>query len=924
MKVEARWFQRSPEETLTALSSALEGLSAQEVLRRRAEVGPNVVPGGEGRHWIRILLAQVSGILNWILFAAVGFSFYLGDYVDAVVILAIVILNSGLGFYQEYRAERAMAALQSLAAPTVRVRRDGAVLELPAPELVPGDLVLLEAGNKVPADGRLVSASNLRIQESSLTGEAEAIEKDAALVLKGEQALGDQRNMVFSSTTVTFGHGEAVVTATAAKSEIGRIAGMLASVDEKMTPLQRRLGQLGKGLAVAGVGLAGVMVVSGLVRGEGWHQVALGAVSLAVAVIPEAMTAAVTIALAGGAQRMLARHALVRQLPSVETLGSVDVVCTDKTGTLTQNRMTVAILAVAGSRVRLTQKPGRAQFELEPVDGSPLKRGVQPSLDRLLIAGALCSDAILQDDPATPGGFVAIGDPTEGALQVAAAQVGIHARDLAFAMPRISEAPFDSVRKRMTTVHRVPRSGEQIPAGLEVVWERGDHPRELPEFFAITKGAFDGMLSIVDTARVEGALVPMDEALRTRIIAAHDQLAAEGMRVLAVAGRPLDAAPQDTTPESLERGMTLLGLVGMIDPPRPEARAAVETCRSAGIRAVMITGDHPLTARSIAETVGIATEVDVVTGLELDKLDELSLRKTIAEVSVFARVSPEHKLRIVRAYQADGHVVSMTGDGVNDAPALKQADIGVAMGITGTDVAKESARMVLLDDNFATIVAAVEEGRVVYDNIRRFVRYLLASNTAEVFVILLAPLLGLPTPLLPLQILWVNLVTDGLPALALGSEPAEPDVMRRSPQVKGEGFFHAGMIPFVLSISTAMGVLSLGLGALSYRSADPHWQTLILTTIVFCSLALAVEVRSNARPIWSIGLLSNRPMVLAVVVTIGLHLGAIYVPFAQRLLKTTSLPAQDLGAAVGAALVVLVLVELWKWCLRRVKAQCRE
>jgi Ca2+-transporting ATPase len=903
---------------LSGLSSAATGLSTEEALRRRAQYGPNVVPGGPGRTWPKILFAQLAGILNGILLAAVGFSIVLGDHVDAGVILAILVLNAALGFRQEYQAERAMAALQRLAAPTVRARRDGTVVELPARDLVPGDVVLLEAGNTVPADGRLLVTASLRVQESSLTGEAEAIEKDPDLLFSREQALGDQRNMVFASTSVTFGHGEAVLTATGAASEIGKIAGMLASVDEEVTPLQRRLGQLGRGLALAGVGFAVVMFVSGLLRGEDWHQLLLGAVSLAVAVIPEAMTAAVTIALAGGAQRMLARHALVRRLPSVETLGSVDVVCTDKTGTLTQNRMTVALLAVAGARVRLIQRPGKAQFDLDPVDGQPLARGAQPTLDRLLMAGALCSDAILQQDPADPGAFTAIGDPTEGALLIAAAHVGIVPRELQLVLPRVAEAPFDSIRKRMTTVHRVPRSRLEMPAAaLEAIWDRADHSGTPSSFVAITKGAFDGMLSIVDTALIDGAVVPIDEALRRRVVAAHDQLAADGMRVLAFADRQLQTAPEASSPSDLERGMTLLGLVGMIDPPRPEVRQAVERCRSAGIRAVMITGDHPLTARSIGEAVGIATEGGVVTGLELDTLDEPALRKTIASVSVFARVSPAHKLRIVRAYQSQGHVVAMTGDGVNDAPALKQADIGIAMGITGTDVAKESARMILLDDNFATIVSAVEEGRIVYDNIRRFVRYLLTSNTAEVLIILLAPLFGLPTPLLPLQILWVNLVTDGLPALALGSEPAEPDVMGRPPQTKHEGFFHGGMIPFGLVISAVMGAAGVGLGAFSYRGGDPHWQTLILTVIVFASLTLAMGVRSDTRPIWKMSLRSNPRMLFAVVATLALHLGAIYLPFAQRLLETTSLPAADLGLAAAAGLVVLIAVELWKWQLRR-------
>ena len=911
------WYRLSAELALRRLGTTpASGLTDAEVRRRAEQHGPNEVADQGGRRPWQILLAQLAGVMTLVLFAAAAMSAFLGDVLDAVVILAIVVLNAAFGFFQEYRAEQSMAALKRMSAPVVRVRRDGQVKEISARDLVPGDVVLLETGNVVPADARLLQANNLRLQEAALTGESEAVEKDAASVYDADRAIGDRRNMVYSGTVVTYGHGEAVVTATGMETELGKIAGLLQSVEQEQTPLQRRLDRLGRMLAVAALVLVIVVFALGVLRGEDWQVMLLTSVSLAVAAIPEALTAVVTIALSLGAQRMLKRQALIRQLPAVETLGSVNVICSDKTGTLTENRMTVTALDIADHRIRFMPRSDRAGFELVP-DHSPEAPGVQPTLDLLLIAGALCNDALLQSDERDPQTYRALGDPTEGALVVAAAHVGIFQGDLNRAFPRVAELPFDSERKRMTTVHRVPRSRAEIPPSLAPVWERRARPGDPPPYLAATKGAIDGMLGITAAVWIDGQTEPLDDVRRARVMAAHDELAQSGMRILGVGVRPLDREPDTTELTDLERDMILLGLVGMIDPPRPKVREAVQLCRTAGIRPVMITGDHPLTARYVAREVGIAEDERFVTGQALDGFTDEELRTTTGGVAVFARVSPEHKIRLVGAYQGEGCIVAMTGDGVNDAPALKKADIGVAMGITGTDVAKESAKMVLLDDNFATIVSAVQEGRVVYDNIRRFIKYLLTCNASEIAVMLLGPVLGMPLPLQPLQILWMNLVTDGPPALALGVEPAEEDVMSRPPQAATESIFGRGMVPFVIVLGAIASLVSIGVGLLSFLKGDDHWQTLLFTTLIFSQAALALSVRSETRPLWKIGLLSNRAMLGAILLTVVLQLAVVYQPFLQGIFGTTAMPLGDLLIAILSGAIMLVAAEVWKWMVRR-------
>jgi Ca2+-transporting ATPase len=904
------WHTSEAAEVLRALGTdAASGLSNEEAARRLEERGTNELEDRGTRSPWAILWEQFTSTMIVILIVAALASALLGDYEDAIAIAIIVVLNAALGFGQEYRAERAMAALQHLSAPRVKVRREDRVREISARELVPGDVVLLEAGNLVPADGRLLDAANLRVQEAALTGESEPVEKYPATLEEEDTPLGERADMVYSSTVVAIGRGLFVVTETGMATELGKIASMIQTTDREQTPLQRRLNQVGKVLALAALVIVGVVFALGLLRGEDLEVMFLTAVSLAVAAVPEGLPAVVTIALALGAHRMFRRRALIRKLPAVETLGSVTVICSDKTGTLTQNRMTVTVLDVADhtvelGEVRLTDsKPG-------PDGGTPLSIGDDPTLALLLAGSALCNDALLEDHEEDE--FGAVGDPTEGALVVAAAREGLKKPEIEVALPRVGEVPFDSGRKRMTTVHEVVSDSENLEALNPVLnAEQGS-----VSYIAFTKGAVDSLLEISSEVWTgDGQVESLTEGWRERISTANERLAGDGIRVLGVGLRRLHSF--DGYCERQERNLTFLGIVGMIDPPRSEAKDAVEICKRAGIRPVMITGDHPLTARHIATELGIAEDNRILTERDLASLPGEDLVDLVEEVPVYARVSPEHKLDIVEALQEKGHIVAMTGDGVNDAPALKKADIGVAMGITGTDVSKEAADMVLTDDNFATIVAAVEQGRVIYDNIRKFIKYLLTSNSAEILVMLVGPFLGLGLPLLPLQILWINLVTDGPPALALSAEPAERGIMRRPPRPSRESVFARGLGRHVVWVGVLMALVSLATGLWYSQIAPEIWQTMVFTTLTLSQLSHVMAIRSGDESLFRVGLLSNKPLLGAVALTFVLQLLAIYTPFFQRFLETEALPLAHLAIAVALSTIIFWAVEVEKWLGRR-------
>lgn len=925
------WYQLSADQALAELKSeAAVGLSAEAADQRLVEYGPNeLVEGGTKGPW-RILLEQFKETMVIILIIATLISAFLGEFKDAAVVLVIVILNALLGFRQEYQAEQAMAALKKLAVPKVRVRRGGHVMELSAQNLVPGDIVLLEAGNLIPADGRLVESANLRVQESALTGESEPVEKNARFMpgykdnLPAELSLGDRRNMVYMGTIVTYGRGEALVTATGMDTQLGNIAELMQSARQEPTPLQRRLDKLGKQLAVVAFVLVVIVFGLGLLRGEDVRILFLTAIGMAVAAVPEGLPAVVTISLALGARRMLKRNTLIRKLPAVEALGSVTVICSDKTGTLTENRMTVTVVDMADNCIDLDQNEVRLPMRglNAALCSGPDPDQIQalqsiPSLVLMLVGGALCNDAVLECEDERLG-FHVVGDPTEGALLLAAGRMGLSKDILQGLLPRLAEAPFDSDRKRMTTIHEMPDSISDVPEVFHSIWDwEGWFGAGRRKYIAFTKGAIDGLIDISEQVWVKDHLVPLDDDWRARIEDANASLASNGMRVLGLAARFLDELPDDDDVLGVENRLVFIGMVGMIDPARPEVKNAVATCRVAGIRPIMITGDHPLTARYIASELDILAGEHIITGQELERVSDADLEETLANVSVFARVSPEHKLKIVQALQKRGQIVAMTGDGVNDAPALRKADIGVAMGITGTDVSKEASDMVLLDDNFATIVAAVREGRIIYDNIRKFIQYTFTSNAGEVWVMLLAPFLGMPLALLPIQILWINLVTDGLPGLALSVEAGESNVMRRKPYPPKEGVFARGLGADVLWIGLIMGLLSLGVGFWYWRLNDPAWQTLVFTTLTLSEMGYVMAIRSNRDSIFRIGLLSNRPLLGAVLLTTLLQLAVVYVPFMQVIFETRALALPQLALVLVLSTSLLWVVEIKKWFLRR-------
>ena len=903
------WYSLTTDETAAKLDASLNiGLSTEETVRRQDKYGPNeLVERGTKSPW-RILIDQFKEIMVIILIIAAIVSGILGQYVEVVVILAIVLLNAILGFVQEYRAEQAMAALKKLSVPSVRVRRDGRVQEISSIDLVPGDIVLLEAGNLVPADCRVLEAVGLKTQEAALTGESEPVSKLNKAIEGENLQIGDQRNMIFMGTIVTYGRGTGLVTATGMQTELGNIADLIQGVEDDQTPLQRRLDHLGKTLAWVALAVIAVVVVLGFIRGGEFEVIFLTGVSLAVAAIPESLPAVVTITLAMGAQRLLKRNALIRNLPAVETLGSITVICSDKTGTLTENRMTVTILDVAGNTEDLPtlveRKDSSLQARFDAADTHPTLN----ALSVLVRAGALCNDAMLEKDPS--GDVRALGDPTEGALVLAALQLGYDKDELEAESPRIAEVPFTSERKRMTTVHKV--SAELRESDLP--W------RDAP-YVMLSKGAVDSLLEMTSEVLVNDEIVPMDDELQQRILGANERFAKQGQRVLGVAFRICETSNIPQEDDLLEREAVFVGMVAMMDPPRPEVKQSIDRAKSAGIHPIMITGDHPLTAVQIAKDLDITENDNYITGQELAEMSAADLRKRVADVSVYARVAPEHKLNIVEALQEQDEIVAMTGDGVNDAPALKRADIGVAMGITGTDVSKEAADMILLDDNFTTIVAAIEQGRIIFDNIRKFIKYTLSSNTGELFLMLIGPLVGMPLPLLPLQILWVNLITDGLPGLALAEEKGERGIMTREPFHPKESVFSRGIGAQIIWIGILMGIVSLVVGWIYWR-IDPNspWQTMVFTVLVLSQMGNALATRSSRESLFTIGVFSNLLMVGAVTLGFVLQLALIYIPFFQGIFSTQPLSQFEMLICLAASAVVFLVIEAYKWVIRSIKS----
>ncbi len=866
---ERLWHALSEQELIDCLEThSGRGLDTAEAERRLLAQGANEIEESGGRSVVFILLQQFSDFMILVLLAAAVVSGIVGEPLDAMAILVIVFLNAVMGAVQEFRAERAMAALRRLGAPAARVIRDGTVTTIPATELVAGDLLQLEAGDLLAADLRLLEGTDLQMDEAVLTGESQAVDKKVETLSDSQLPLGDRSNMAWRGTQVTRGRGRGVVVATGMASEIGRIARLLQTEKSVKTPLQKRLARFGRQLGLVVLAICALIFVAGLLQGQPLLLMFLTAVSLAVAAIPEALPAVVSISLAIGARMMSDRNALVRRLPAVETLGSVTYICSDKTGTLTENRMTLEQLVIDGRRLSMKQMA---------LSEGPLRNRVGEAL-------ALCNN--VSGPGASP-----VGDPTEVALFVAAEGMGFSRETLIRTRPRIAEIPFDSERKCMTTMHR-GRTGAVV----------------------YLKGAPEVVVGRCSTRWTSAGPVPLDGGA---VLSEAQVLAAEGYRVLALAFQELAGCPEEPSAAIPEQGLNFLALAALIDPPRPEAKQSVAECRGAGITPVMITGDHPGTARAIAVRLGIADDgARVMTGKELEEITDKELAERVKEIQVYARVDPEQKIRIVKALQSRGEFVAMTGDGINDAPALKRAGIGVAMGRKGTAVAREAADMVLLDDNFATIVKAVREGRRIFDNIRKFVKYTMTSNAGEIWTLFLAPFLGLPIPLLPIHILWINLVTDGLPGLALTAEPDERGIMRRPPRPPDENIFAQGMWQHMVWVGLLIGGLSILGQAWAYHTGSGNWQTVVFTVLTLSQLFQVLAIRSERASLFQVGILSNPPLLGAVLLTVALQLAVIYLPFLNVIFKTQPLSLIELLVCFGLASLVFVAVEVEKFLVR--------
>jgi len=867
----------SAEEVFLEKKSSPQGLSSAEAEARLLEYGPNELVEKAKKTPLAMFFDQFKDFMIVVLMAAAVIAGFTGEASDTIAIAVIVILNAVIGFVQEFRAEKAMAALKKMAAPDALVLRDGTPAMKPASTLVPGDVVLLDAGKIVPADLRLTEAIQLKIEEAALTGESVPAEKHTSSLKDKGLPIGDRRNMAYKGTSVTYGRGTGVVVATAMETEIGKIARMLQEEEEVKTPLQKRLAQFGRKLALAVLALCAIFLIAGVLRGEPLMLMVLTAISLAVAAIPEALPAVVTISLALGARKMVKQNALIRRLPAVETLGSVTYICSDKTGTLTLNRMAVEEVHLEGRNLRK--------------DSLDLGKNPDGTQKLLLQAMALSNDASQDKE-----GHL-IGDPTETSLFSFAQEHGFEKETLERSFPRVAEIPFDSDRKCMTTIH-------QSSDGA---------------FISFTKGALENLSERSTYVSGPSGPVPID---KDALLRAGEHMAGEGLRTLGIAMRQWERMPEDLTPKGVESELTMLGIIGLLDPPREEAREAVALCKTAGIRPVMITGDHRTTAVAIARRLGILEDgsASIITGPELDQVSLEDFEKQVEDLRVYARVAPEQKLKIIKALQDRNHFVAMTGDGVNDAPALRRADIGVAMGVTGTDVSKEAAHMILLDDNFATIVKAVKEGRRIFDNIRKFIRYTMTSNSGELWTLFLAPFLGLPIPLLPIHILWINIVTDGLPGLALAAEPSEPQVMKRPPRHPQESMFARGLGISIIWVGLLMGLVCIATQSWAITAGIDRWQTMVFTVLCLSQLGNALAIRSERESLFKQGLLSNKPLLATLVLTVALQMATIYVPLLNPVFHTAPLTLDELLLTLVLSSIVFFAGEAEK-LLRRARSR---
>lgn len=887
------WYRVDKEVVLSELKvDPKVGLDANEVNLRLDKYGPNELKEEKGAGFLSKLIAQFSDFLVLILIAAAIISIAVNEPKDAFVILAIVIVNAFLGIYQEGKAEKALDALKKMSSPNAKVLRNSEVKVIPAHTLASGDIVLLEAGDIIPADLRLIDTSNLKIDEASLTGESVPVEKRANATYQEEVTLGDRRNMAYMSTIVTYGRGAGVVVGTGHNSEIGKIATMIQSFASESTPLQKKLNQLGKILGFTTIIICILVFAIGLLQGRDLVEMLMVAISLAVAAIPEGLPAIVTIVLAIGMNRMVKKNAIVKRLLAVETLGCTTVICSDKTGTLTQNEMTVVKVYVDNKTLDVTGTGYEPSGEFK-LDKNQVTIDSWIGLKTLLSIGILANDAKLEK---TDHLYKIIGDPTEGALVTLAGKANIRKESINKSFPRVEEIPFDSDRKMMTTFHQNFAPGKYV---------------------SFTKGAPDAIISKCEFIKQGGKVLPFTDELKHRVLAVNSKFAKEALRVLAFAFREYDNVPDDLSPNNIEANMVFVGLVGMIDPPRVEAKDAIKLCKAAGINTIMITGDYKETAFAIAKDLGMAEAEDqAMMGAELNNISDEELREVVKNAKVFARVSPEHKVRIVSALKANGEITAMTGDGVNDALALKRADIGVSMGITGTDVAKNTADLILTDDNFASIVAAVEEGRIIYDNIKKFVLFLLSCNIGEILLVSVSILLNLPVPLIPIQLLWLNLVTDSFPALALGVEKGDPDIMNKKPRDPDEPILNKEMLTGIALQSIAIAITSL----LAYWWAINNYgldnileaRTVAFATLITAELLRVFSVRSAKYTMFELGVFTNKKLTQGVAISFMLMLIIIYIPFLNPIFKTFPLGLKEWKIVLALGFIPLILGETVK------------